>query len=282
MGSSPIYTRPRDTHFASRDLQPPSALFIERGDRLRIRVSGTDTSAIVARARILMPNGEVIPSEWQTTPTNALLQENFDFDLPEGFLLSLTIADATGGGIEYGEAYVQASIIRGGGIAPVEVASLLGGHISRRFPITWPGTPPQHSYNQRGLILSFTGAAPAAGAEISTQVNGNTRWRLIGARLEFTPSATVIPRKPGIIIDDGVNGFYQCRAGVSAFDGPAIVFCVGAHGRHGWAGLNHGFIPIPPDLILNETFRFRTFTSNLQAGDQWGPPHYVVEQWIEA
>jgi hypothetical protein len=30
---------------------------------------------------------------------------------------------------------------------------------------------------------------------------------------------------------------------------------------------------------MKEFWRFRTVTTNLQAGDNYGPPVYVVEEW---
>ena len=40
-------------------------------------------------------------------------------------------------------------------------------------------------------------------------------------------------------------------------------------------------IATPYNLMLFQAHRLVTNTTNLQAGDDWGAPQYLVEEWIE-
>jgi hypothetical protein len=44
---------------------------------------------------------------------------------------------------------------------------------------------------------------------------------------------------------------------------------------------NNALVPIPPDIILSDGDRIRTQTTGIVAGDDWGAPQILVEEWIE-
>jgi hypothetical protein len=45
--------------------------------------------------------------------------------------------------------------------------------------------------------------------------------------------------------------------------------------------VNQFLLPVPRPLLLREGYRFGTSTSNLQAGDDYSAPQYVVEEWLQ-
>jgi hypothetical protein len=49
----------------------------------------------------------------------------------------------------------------------------------------------------------------------------------------------------------------------------------------GTAG-NQLMVAAPSDLYLPAGYTLQTLTVNIQAGDQWGPLYYEVEEWIQS
>ena len=137
------------------------------------------------------------------------------------------------------------------------------------------------SIDGRGVIRSIIGTNPAAGAEVSETVPTNARWRLRSLAASFVTSATAASRYPSLIFDDGATNFYvsdppelQLASTTSTWQAfPGSARLVAVSGVRQW---NAG-VPI----CLQGGFRLRTATTNLQAGDNWGPPQLLVEEWIE-
>jgi hypothetical protein len=131
----------------------------------------------------------------------------------------------------------------------------------------------------RGLIRSITGTDPAANVEISETVPAGMRWVLLAFAATLVTDATVASRTPWLLIDDGVTELANFAAiGITAASGSS---------RYSWsnkgfqdAGMSNGrFGSSIATLILTAGFRIRTLTASFQAGDNWGAPQYLVEQF---
>jgi hypothetical protein len=200
--------------------------------------------------------------------------------LAEGFLLSATLG---GGGpqTQPGDLYCLMFISRGG--LPLNTLSqlLASGYVNTFKWISFPGDTHRGPLEGPGLIRSITGTDPAAGVEISETVPTLARWRLIAVRAALTTDATAGNRFASIILDDGVTTYYQHF--YPTFQGPstAVTYNFSALAIEPAVIGNNTLVPFPPNLRLSAGHRIRTQTSVFNAGDNWGAPQLLVEQWLE-
>jgi hypothetical protein len=256
-------------------------LYVSKDDSVLLRVynstPGTLTDLFV---RMLLPDGSIMPMSFRTAPSSDRLSNSTRFNLPEGFILTLTVTNQQGLN-RRGNVYVQVFITRQGALNTDTSAVLLGDYVTSGFVPGWPGGRVISSIEGPGLLRSITGTDPAAGVEISETVPTNARWRLIAARFTFTTSVTVANRTVALVIDDGVNIYYAIVAPAAQAASVGIDYNVGALGvQPALAFFNH-WLPTPPDFLLLQGHRIRTVTQNLQVGDNFAAPQLFVEEWIE-
>jgi hypothetical protein len=60
-----------------------------------------------------------------------------------------------------------------------------------------------------------------------------------------------------------------------------VTYSAGAYGIAPMAGLNSRYWSGYQYLPLKAGWQIRTTTVNLQAGDNWGAPQLLVEEWLE-
>lgn len=120
-----------------------------------------------------------------------------------------------------------------------------------------------------------SGSDPAAGAESTITVPAGEVWELIGFEVTLVTDATVANRRPRIVLDDGTTEFFRQAAGADITASlTTIVVGSGASVASLAAGVAH--IPLAPGVILGPSYRIRTLTLNLQAGDNYGVPVVFV------
>lgn len=188
--------------------------------------------------------------------------------------LTVTLAET---GVSRGECYVRISVR----VEGVVVAILGANYVSDTGTIVFPGGKNESSIEGPGLIRSITGTNPAAGVEISETVPTGALWFLRSLRATFVADVTVINRTIRLRYDDGALTFFEgFNASVTTASATAVL--IASVGTNFIASGSGGRQPITmPDLRLPAGFRFFTVTSSLQAGDNWGPPQFLVEEWIE-
>jgi hypothetical protein len=129
-----------------------------------------------------------------------------------------------------------------------------------------------------GILKTVAGANPAAGAEISDAVPANKVWRLTAVLLTLVTDANVAARRVHLVIDDGATVFY--RRGSNATQAASLtqnyLFCSEA----GEAPVRDLYAADPlPVIDLPAGARIKTVTVNKQAGDDYAPPIYYVEEF---
>ncbi len=267
--------------FMGQGISPPSSLYIGRDDRLFLRVHNSLAGVDVQlRARLLLHGQGVSPQLFHLLPTSDRLVNLSFFDLAEGFLLDVTLFAALAAP-RRGQTFCQAGIGRGPAADFHPVALLISDYLTDPHALGWPGGILRSSVEGPGLLRSITGTDPAAGAEISETVPTNARWRLFSFRATLVTSGAAATRTAHIELDDGVNPYGRF--------GPNFDQGAGATFRYNAAALGFGFlgsanevtIGVPVTTPLFQGHRLRTFVSNLQAGDNWSAPQFLVEEWIE-
>ena len=125
---------------------------------------------------------------------------------------------------------------------------------------------------------NITGTDPAAGADIIETVPANARWTLLFARATLVTDATVTNRTSNLAIDDGTTEIMRWPAPTSQTATNTWTWVwgnVGAVANQGSAGVA---VLVQTPLILPTGWRFRTSSTGIVAGDNWGAPTYVVQE----
>ena len=276
---SQIQTAPNLVAFDPKQVAPALPIYFQRNDVFAFQFF-TNTTGISARIgyRWLTPNGEIKEGQLNTGPFTSTAIAFLP--LFEGWLLSF-VGTILGTPVVGQYCYVQAGLLRGSTAAsPVPFNdSIWSGYLYSNAFNGYPGTPSKEITDGLGVLRSITGTAPAAGAEINETVPVNRRWNLIALFASLTSSATVINRTPAFFFDDGANIFSGSEG---IFTQPASTTS-----RYSFSTVvpSQAFISnfLPVGLLLpfplKGNFRIRSTTLNLQAGDQWTAPQYLVQEW---
>ena len=258
-----------------------SSFFFDGQDRLRLRTFGSLAGVILAvEGRLLGADGRLQAFAETHTPASDRTVATSLYHLVEGFLLNVSLRASTGAP-RVGQVFAILEVVRGIGATVQPLAVIFQGYVTDTSTVGWPGSPLRASIDGLGVIRSIIGTNPAAGAEVSETVPTNARWRLRSLAASFVTSATAASRYPSLIFDDGATNFYvsdppelQLASTTSTWQAfPGSARLVAVSGVRQW---NAG-VPI----CLQGGFRLRTATTNLQAGDDWGAPTLLVEEWIE-
>ena len=209
-----------------------------------------------------------------TNSDRSLKQEYFNLDgIP---LTAMAVAWTTP--VRNGRCFVNMFLYAGG----LRLFGLGSGYLSDGYQVSWP--PAKHSPmgSGPGYLRSVAGTDPAAGAEISETVPTNARWRLRGLIVQFVTDATVANRYVTLTFDDGATPLQRIGANTAQAASTTQNYTgVCGGGVLGDTGNYSVLLPLPVNLMLFKGWRISTATLNLQAGDNFGAPQLLVEEWLE-
>lgn len=258
---------------------PEQPIYLQRNDYIGLFLLSNVTNCTVRfNYRFLTPEGEIKEGSLSIGPFTGTAFQTIE--IYEGWLLSFA-AIISSAPVAGGWAFLQTTIARGlptaGGQSTNGV--FWQGYLFFGTGIGWPGPTPKDVTDGAGVLRSITGTTPAAGADINEVVPANRRWNLLALSANLATSAAVANRAAFAVIDDGANRFEV---------GPAFTVQA-ASLNFGYAFLNGpinaapigGNVPLALTLPipLKSGFRIKTSTNNLQAGDQWTAPQYLVQEW---
>lgn len=278
-----VFLASPSTGFANPILAAPWVFTGE--DNLRVVILNSQPGIVVTLDGRFVEEkspGTASPFTQAFVPTADRLPTTFDFPIGVGFLLNVSVS-VTAGNPLVGQTYVMVQVIRGLRGATQVLGSLLGGHITARQHLAYPGSPIRSSTDGEPFVRALTGSVPAAGAELNETVPAGARWSLVSwlAGLVVTAAAgdrqavlvhasSGLPRAESVAVS-GVPP--SGSANLSWAPGlPTIADVGGVHFTSGWL--------IDNRLLAGDTLK--TSTRNLAAGDQWTAPFFVVREWLEA
>lgn len=259
----------------------PAPFYCTGEESLRVTSFGSLAGVVLAvRNRFLRVDGVPVPSGDRHVPNSDRSIATTEHPLAEGWLLGCELHASTGSP-RRGQVFVVVDVIRGGGTAATVLQTLVQGYVTDTSRLTWPGSPIQSSIDGPGVLRSITGTDPAAGAEISETVPTNARWQIHAIRFSLVASAAVANREVALVYDDGANVFARIPSRVTQTAAQTIAYSsfrdaaleAVAQDTERWIRL--------PWLSLQGGHRFRTITTALDVGDNYGAPQYLVEEWIE-
>lgn len=256
-------------------------LYLTGEDHLRLTTWGALASAVVTlEARLIDRDGCLVPIVATHTPTSDRTSATTIVPLAAGVLTGAQLRVTSGAAVR-GHIYAILEVIRGLGATVQPLQTLLGDYVVSNGRLAWPGSPIRSSIEGPGRLRSITGTDPAAGAEISEAVPTGARWRVLSVRASLATSAVVANRQADLTLDDGANVFatLPTPGNLTASNTWRVSWFPGAVKD---ATLAEGTSsPLPTDTRVAAGARLRTATTNLDAGDNWSAPQYLVEEWIE-
>ncbi len=258
-----------------------SAFYFTGEDALRVTTFNAAAGVTLAiEGRRIDVDGHIQPFAERHVPTTDRTVASTTFPLGEGFLLNVQLR-ATAGTPRIAQCFAILEVVRGVTGSVVPLATLVQGYVTDTSRLAWPGSPLRSSIDGPGVIRSIAGTDPAAGAEIAEVVPANARWQLDTVRVELVTDATVANRTVTLIVDDGATTLASVTA--SAAQAASLTRQYQAYASGGAPRLDGTvfYLPIPPELMLMGGFRVRTSTAGIVAGDNFGAPQLLVEEWIE-
>lgn len=236
------------------------------------------TLTIAGRFRTL--DGQDSPFSFASVPATDRTIVSTLRALGDGWLLNVTVFVSAAAPIT-GQTFVRLQIVRGLASSGIVLGTLAAGYVTAVQPLAWPGSGVKSSLEGQGALRSITGTNPAAGVESTETVPAGARWRLLLYINDFVTDATVSNRLPRLVLDDGASPEWIADAA----EVQALSVTRNHHAGAGSTRLvvvgSQGVWHLPVDLRLLAAHRIRTLTTNLQAGDNWGAPQLLVEEWLE-
>jgi hypothetical protein len=255
--------------------------YVSGEDNFRISAICSAAAVVVTVAgRVLGCDGVSRPFEHQLFPTSNRVITTLLRAIGEGWIQQFVVY-ASSGAPSNGQCWVKVEVVRGITGGTVAIGVLAAGAITSQQPLMFPGSPLRNPMDSPGFIRSITGTNPAAGVEISETVPAAARWRVIHFTARLVTDATVANRAPILLVDDGVNTLFAADPAAvqtaslnrrwNAGEGTERLALVSDNVQWGW----------PRRTLLLAGYRIMTVTNNIVAGDNWGAPQLLVEEWLE-
>jgi hypothetical protein len=281
-GAAAIFSRKPQVNFLTTGVQPPSRVYIQANENLGVRAWNSVTNRrLLVRGRILRPDGEIIPFQRDfDVMTDDRIVNNFTLPLTEGFLLScvfLSAADSP----RRGQTYIDAGLIRGDEVVDGIFDQLVSGYIEANRVLVWPTATAQSPTEGPGVIRRITGTDPAAGNEVGEAVPTNARWRLLAFLATLVTDATATNRNVTLALSQAGTVYARVFSGVSQTASQTVIHCfipnLGTAPTIAGTLFSQGHAAV----VIPSGYGIATLTQGLQAGDNWGAPQLLVEEWIE-
>ena len=260
----------RPVTFLTREIPPPSPLYIDEEDYLLIQYfSPSYAGNAEFHARFLSLDGEIKPihRDLIISLTNTYLASRID--LEPGFLLSahLYTSDTT---IPRGAVYARLSIARSR--VPKEILGYLlaQGFLSYSETLGWPPGKFDTTFDHPGIHDAFLLQDPAAGANLDYSIPAARRYQLLALRIPFTTSATVADRQ--VILTLGEDAIEYFRSEPAPIQTASLTrtydFLAGwPHRETAFDSPGYIRLSLPVDIILLYNHKIRTSILNLQVDD---------------
>lgn len=190
--------------------------------------------------------------------------------------LAVSIKDDVGDRIQ-GDVYVTLSLRINGEI----VHELASGLVYSQKALTFPLSNGNDAMPGRGRIREVTGTNPAAGEEISDNVPAGRIWHILAVSFQLVTDATVANRR--VVFETSGNGGWFTRH-IASIDQAASV--TRAYSVAKFSSItdadngNNIQIGLAHDIYIPESGFLVTSTTNLQAGDNFTAPVYLIEEFF--
>lgn len=263
-------------------LQAPAPLLVTGDDFLRLTtINGLAGVVVTLRGRFLpLAGGGPVPFERLHTPATDRTALSVDLPLGSGWILSVS-AVVTTGTPQVGQTWGRLHLVRGGSGATLLLQELAAGYLTDTQRLTWPGGRVTGSLDGAGALRSVTGTNPAAGSEPSETVPTNARWRVLVWSAVFVTDGLGSPARPALFFDDGTTVYFSVDAASTQGLSSSFRYVGVPGGTTVDSSVTTKILGLPVLPVLLAGHRIRTVTADIDAGDDWGAPQMLVEEWID-
>jgi hypothetical protein len=255
--------------------------YVTGEENLRVIVRTALAVTITVEYRLLDPCGTIVPCA-QTIPITTIDRSAVinNFRLGNGWLLDLT-ARVTVGTPQIGQTFVTVRVVRGDSPIAVAVGTIVQGYVSEVDDLAFPGSLIRSSIEGPGFLRSLTSADPVAGSEIGITVPARTRWRLQTITFVLVTSAVAGNREVNLNILDLTGTVARVPSGTFQVISTTVGYSFFLGGVRGVGAAANWIINPMPAIVVAAGWGINSFTSGLDAGDNYGPAELVIEEWIE-
>lgn len=131
-----------------------------------------------------------------------------------------------------------------------------------------------------GDIVTYTGSNPAANTEWSETVPTGKLWRILAIRATLVTDANAANRRVGVTITDGTNTVFKSNDESTQAASLTHSYNIAPQEGHAVADVEHYTpLPIAQSFLVPGGFVIASTTVSRQAGDDWGAPVFMVEEF---
>jgi len=265
-----------------RIVASPFQFYFDGNDNLRVEGWNTVTGAtLLVQGRFINEQGAIEAFSQALPLTADRLRTIGDYAMGRGFLLNLVVT-AIGAAPKIGQSFARVSVIRGFTGATLVMGVMLQGYVTSQQGLGWPGSPIVSSTDGEPVVRFFNGTMPAAGAEISETVPTGARWSIVRCLASLTTSGAAGNRYVNLnCVDSALFNFRSVQVTAQA---PGIfhVYVWSPNLPLAYDPVNFvSMQPLAQDSVLLAGQQLETFTTGLQAGDQYSAPRMYVREWLD-
>lgn len=237
---------------------------------LRIRSQSTITGVLTIRG---MTREGIFTLSHTTTEDGVPQLENFRIpDIP--IMASVVVGN---GAYMQGDAFVTLELVANNDV----LYELLSGFVLNRKSLSYPQGGGQYPRPNGGRLRVVNGTDPAVGAQILEVVPLGRQWRIIAIRFAFVTAAVVASRRVHLVLTDGFTDILDVFTGIDQLTSETRNYSCAAFGTTtDFADDNDILLPLPQGIILDEESEIKTDTTNMNAGDNFGAPKILVEEFL--
>ena len=278
---TPILTARPLVNFRTRQVDPPSDVYVTVDDLIHLRAyTGQANVVVQITYRVLLANGQVMESTDNVVVSGDRLPHDFFFSLAEGFILSLDVR-CTNSGMLRGMVWCEVDIATGTPPSTVDTQPLLSDYVLTSHTLGWPGGRQISSIEGPGAILTqVSNPAVGVGSVVFT-VPTNSRWHVHSLDASITTDATAGNRQALVSASGSVGVLWESEA--LAVQAPSLTRRYPTAAFSFQPAIVSNQIPIagpfPYPLIAGDTLTFTNGGGS--AGDQISGVHLRYEEWIE-
>jgi len=198
-----------------------------------------------------------------------------DFAMPD-FPLFLTLADPTPWFLQGGCRARVELLVNGN-----QMFTYCSGPVYKSKPISYPYSRDEDKVPGGGEWVYLSSVAPSPGHEANYSVPDNAIFRIMAVQIGLQTSATVANRRVRLSIHTGMSQPIEFWGSINQPAAAVRYYTFAASGTVPDEDVsNNIFIPIPPNLLVPSDYKIATLTTNMQAGDQFGPINLFVERYF--
>jgi hypothetical protein len=274
-------TRPPLVHFTTRDVQPPSIVYVTTDDFLLVELISSVAGAIVKmNTRVLRADGGITYSNELLNPVGNRTLQDFTFKLPEGFLLSIEFS-TNSTTVPRGALFVVAAIATGANSSVIAPQLIIADYVANFSPIGFPGGRQISSVEGPGCPTSVPPQAPGVSLGVLITVPTGARWRVQGITWFYTTDAAAGNRFPGVQIFDSLSNPIWLASVFAGIPSSTIAeISAGPCGAWGAGPNNQQILPLPDNLVLQAGAQIVLFQNGGAGGDSIILRGGLVEEWL--